>query len=68
MPSRLTLIRRKQTNAAIEKYQFALKSKSEEMDALLIETGKHLANWFHQYGNTENREMILRWVEERNGR
>ena len=64
----LTLIRRKQTNAAIEKYQSALKSKSEEMDALLIETGKHLANWFQQYGNTENRELVLRWVEERRSR
>ncbi|MYB96503.1 tetratricopeptide repeat protein [Candidatus Poribacteria bacterium] len=64
----LTLIRRKQTHAAIEKYQLALKSKSEEMDALLIETGKHLANWFQQYGDTENREIIIRWVEERSGR
>ena len=64
----LTLIRRKQTNAAIEKYQSALKSKSEEMDALLIETGKRLANWFQQHGDTENREMIMRWVEERRGR
>ena len=64
----LTLIRRKQTNAAIEKYQSALKSKSEEMDLLLIETGRQLANWFQQHGDTENREMIIGWVEERNGR
>ena len=64
----ITLIRRKQTNAAIEKYQLALKSKSKEMDPFLIETGKHLANWFQQYGDTENREMIIGWVEERNGR
>ena len=64
----LTLIRRKQTNAALEKYQSALKSKSEEMDGLLIETGKQLANYFQQYGNTENRERVLRWVEERSGR
>ena len=68
MPLALTLIRRKQTNAAIEKYQLALKSKSEEMDTLLIETGKQLAHWFQQYGNTENREMVLRWVEERSDR
>ena len=61
----LTLIRRKQTNAAIEKYQLALKSKSEEMDSVLIETGKQLAHWFQQYGNTENRERVLRWIEER---
>ena len=64
----LTLIKRKQTNAALEKYQLALKSKSEAMDSLLIETGEQLANWFQQYGNTENREMVLRWVEERSGR
>ena len=64
----LTLIRRKQTDAAIEKYQFALKSRSEELDPLLIETGKQLANWFQQYGDTENRETVLRWVEERRGR
>lgn len=64
----LTLIRRKQTHAAIEKYQSALKSKSEEMAPLLIETGKHLANWFQQYGDTENREMIIRWVEEQSDR
>ena len=64
----LTLIRRKQTNAALEKYQLALKSKSEEMDRLLIETGEQLANWFQQYGNTENRERVLRWIEERNGK
>ena len=64
----VTLIRRKQTDAAVEKYQLALKSRSEEMDPLLIETGKQLASWFQQYGDTENRETILRWVEERRGR
>ena len=64
----ITLIRRKQTDAAVEKYELALKSKSEEMDPLLIETGKQLASWFQQYGDTENRETILHWVEERNGR
>ena len=63
----VTLIRRKQTDAAVEKYELALKSRSEEMDPLLIETGKQLANWFQEYGDTENRETILRWVEERNG-
>ena len=64
----LTLIRRKQTDAAVEKYQFALKSRSEELNPLLIETGKQLANWFQQYGDTENREIILRWVEARSSR
>ena len=61
----ITLIKRKQTHAAIEKYQLSLKSNSEEMDSLLIETGKQLADWFQQYGDTENQEMILRWIEER---
>ena len=64
----ITLIKRKQTHAAIEKYQLALKSKSEEMDPLLIETGKQLADWFQQYGDIENREMILHWIEERSHR
>ena len=64
----ITLIKRKQTDAAVEKYQLALKSKSKEMDSLLIETGKQLADGFQQYGDIENREMILRWVEERSNR
>ena len=64
----ITLIRRKQTDAAVEKYELALKSRAEEMDPLLIETGKQLANWFQQYGDTENRETVRRWVEERRGR
>ena len=64
----ITLIKRKQTDAAVEKYQLALKSKSKEMDSLLIEIGKQLADWFQQYGDIENREMILRWVEERSNR
>ncbi len=64
----ITLIRRKQTDAAVEKYKLALKSRSEEMSSLLIEAGKQLAGWFDQYGDTENREMVLRWVEERSGR
>ena len=50
----ITLIRRKQTDAAVEKYELALKSRSEEMDPLLIETGNQLASWFQQYGDTEN--------------
>jgi protein O-GlcNAc transferase len=63
----ISLMHRKQSTAAVEKYQLALKSKSEEMDALLIETGRQLANRFQQHGDTENREMILDWVEERRG-
>ena len=64
----ITLIRRKQTDAAVEKYELALKSRSEKMDQLLIETGNKLASWFQEYGDTENRETVLRWVEERRGR
>lgn len=61
----ITLMKRKQPTAAVEKYQLALKSKSEILDLLLIKTGRQLADQFQQYGNTENREMVLRWVEER---
>ena len=63
----IALMHRKQPTAAVEKYQLALKSKSEEMDPLLIETGRQLATRFQQHGDTENREMILDWVEERRG-
>ena len=63
----VSLMHRKQPTAAVEKYQLALKSKSEEMDVLLIETGRQLASRFQQHGDTENREMILDWVEERRG-
>ena len=68
----ISLIHRKQPTIAVEKYQLALTSvkksgKSEEMDPLLIETGKQLANWFQQHGDTENRSMVLDWVEERSG-
>ncbi|MDE0324977.1 MAG: tetratricopeptide repeat protein [Candidatus Poribacteria bacterium] len=63
----ISLMHRKQPTAAVEKYQLALKSKSEEMDTLLIETGRQLANRFQQHGDTENRELILDWVEERRG-
>ena len=64
----ITLIRRKQTDVAVERYELALKSRAEEMDPLLIETGNQLADWCQQYGDTENRETVLRWVEERSGR
>ena len=68
----ITLMHRKQPTAAVEKYQRALTAvkklgTSEEMDLLLIETGRLLANRFQQHGDTENRALILRWVEERKG-
>ena len=63
----ISLMHRKQPTIAVEKYQLALKSKSGEMDPLLIETGRRLASRFQQHGDTENRSMILDWVEERSG-
>ena len=59
------LMKRKQSTAAVQRYQLALKSKSEMLNPLLIETGQQLANQFQQYGDTENRELVLRWVKER---
>ena len=68
----IALMHRKQTSAAVEKYQLALNSvkrsgTSEETDSRVIETGRHLAKWFQQHGDAENREMILDWVEEHSG-
>ena len=68
----IALMHRKQPTAAVEKYQLALTSvkksgKSKEMNSLFIETGRQLANWFQQHGDTENREMVLDWVEQRSG-
>ncbi len=59
------LMKRKQPTAAMQRYQLALKSKSEMLNPLLIETGQQLANQFQQYGDTENRELVLRWIKER---
>ena len=68
----IALMHRKQPTAAVEKYQLALTSvkksgKSKEMNSRFIETGRQLANWFQQHGDTENREMVLDWVEQRSG-
>ena len=68
----IALMHRKQPTSAVEKYQLALTSvkksgKSEEMDPLLIETGRQLAKRFQQHGDTENREIVLDWVEELSG-
>ena len=69
----IALMQRKQPTAATEKYQLALTSvkklsKSEELNNLLIETGRYLANQFQQHGDTENREMVLRWIEDHSKR
>ena len=68
----ITLMHRKQSTAAVEKYQLALNSvkrsgTSEDMDSRVVETGRQLAKWFQQHGDAENREMILDWVEEHSG-
>ena len=68
----IALMHRKQPTAAVEKYQLALTSvkksgKSKEMNSRFIETGRQLANWFQQHGDTENRERVLDWVEQRSG-
>ena len=68
----VALMHRKQSTAAVEKYQLALNAAkkldtSEEVDSRVIETGRHLAKWFQQHGDAENREMILDWVEEHSG-
>ncbi len=66
----ITLMDRKRPDAAVQRYQLALSSvkkrvKSNTLDTVLIETGRELAKQFQQHGDTENRERILRWVEER---
>ena len=68
----IALMHRKQVTAAVEKYQLALNAAkklgiSEEVDSRVIETGRHLAKWFQQHGDAENREMILEWVEGHRG-
>ena len=68
----IALTHRKQTTAAVEKYQLALNAAkklgiSEGVDSRVIETGRHLAKWFQQHGDAENREMILDWVEGHSG-
>ena len=69
----IALMKRKQPTAATEKYQLALTSvkklsESEELNDLLIKTGRYLANQFQQHGDTENREMVLQWIEDHSKR
>ena len=54
----ISLMHRKQLDAAREKYALALKGKQEHLHALLIETGTALAR-----NDVRNREEILRWIE-----
>ncbi len=54
----ICLMHRKQLDAAMKKYALALKGKREPLHALLIETGRELAQH-----DARNREEILQWVE-----
>ena len=59
------LMNRKQPKNAMEKYRQALKAKpyTPELRAVLMETGKQLANQFQKRNDTERYETIMRWVE-----
>ncbi len=62
----ICLMYRKQHNAAIAKYQEALKTQAAHLSALLAETGERLADLFLQRNDLENQQLMLRWVEELN--
>ena len=58
------LMNHKQPKDAMEKYRQALKAKpyTPELRALLIDTGRQLANQFQKRNNTESYETIVRWA------
>lgn len=60
------LMLRKQPKNAMEKYRQALQAKpyTPELQTLLIETGRHLANQFRERNDDNSRETIIRWAEE----
>ena len=59
------LMNRKQPKNAMEKYRQALKAKpyTPELRAVLMGTGKQLANQFQKRNDTESYETIMRWME-----
>ena len=63
------LMNRKQPKNAMKKYQQALKAKpyTPELQSVLIDTGKQLANQFQKRNDTESYDTIMRWVEELDG-
>ena len=63
------LMNRKQPKNAKEKYRQALEAKpyTQELQAVLMETGKQLANQFQKRNNTESYETIMRWLEALDG-
>ncbi len=60
------LMIRKQPKNAMEKYRQALKAKpyTPELQAVLMETGKQIADQFQQRNDTESYETITRWITE----
>ena len=60
------LMNRKQPKNAMEKYRQALKAKpyTPELRAVLIDTGKQLANQFQKRNDAESYETIMRWATE----
>ena len=63
------LMNRKHPKNAMEKYRQALKAKlyAPELRAVLMDTGKQLANRFQQQNDTERYDTIMRWVTELGG-
>ena len=58
------LINRKQPKNAMEKYRQALKAKpyTPELQSLLIDTGRRLANYFQKRNDIDGYEAIVRWA------
>ena len=58
------LMNRKQPKNAIEKYRQALNVEpyTPELRAVLIDTGKRLANQFQKQNDTQSYETIMRWM------
>ena len=58
------LMNRKQPKNAMEKYRQALKAKpyTPELQSLLIDTGRRLANYFQKRNDIDGYEAIVRWA------
>ena len=60
------LMNRKQPKNALEKYRQALEAKpyTPELQVLLIDTGRWLANQFQKRNDTDSYDEIVRWMTE----
>ena len=60
------LMRRNQPENAMEKYRRALNAKpyTSELQALLIDAGRQLANQFYKQSDTDSYETIVRWATD----